>query len=558
MAILNFYQLNDTDALHRYNETLPINRLPSELLARIFSLLVRPFPVEKADPTDFAFSRVCQWWRQVALSHPLLWSAPTFLQCPSWGTEMLRRSKGAPLMIHDRLTPALPQPGEPDLPLPRWSDHDVASAVAGAVQHISRITHLRVMGPANTMQDIVNCIPTRAAGLLADLALCADVDGDAMHADDLPPGLVLPANLFDGVFPHLRVLKLNNCSAAWSSSLLFSNLTCLSIGVVPTEERKTLSWMHVLDTLAGMPALYELALTYTLPLAPEELPRAPTHRLPQLRALILFDTMLCCNHLLSRIEPHPSLRLDITTKDFTDFSAPDNDMERKAELTFATFASFVMRTGIAKKMRALQVFPRLGDDEDDWETFTLVGSRGSLDLPQHCLFTLTVTHPQDISYSWYAWAATANMGWMDSVLALAVDGDGMPLNSSTWVQAFGPLRSVREVRCSNKTFEGFLEAFAASQQRALANGTRQDLFPEVYALGLREADFGPWLDAHYRRSSPPGLALVAVMQNACRNKRAFDKVVLERCSNLGQLDMGRLETVVKTVYWDRYDGKHRV
>ncbi|KAF8878025.1 hypothetical protein CPB84DRAFT_1752003 [Gymnopilus junonius] len=60
------------------NATLSINRLPPEILARIFSFLQvplprTPFPLPKAFNSWFSILEVCRYWRIVALAFPRLW-----------------------------------------------------------------------------------------------------------------------------------------------------------------------------------------------------------------------------------------------------------------------------------------------------------------------------------------------------------------------------------------------------------------------------------------------------------------------------------------------------
>lgn len=88
------------------NETLPISRLPSDVLAIIFEesrCLLNQWPGPRRPlPTEVQLSHVCSRWRQVALSTPSLW---TTIRVPILHKEIavmtyFQRCKQCPLDIH--------------------------------------------------------------------------------------------------------------------------------------------------------------------------------------------------------------------------------------------------------------------------------------------------------------------------------------------------------------------------------------------------------------------------------------------------------------------------
>ncbi|KAI0045364.1 hypothetical protein FA95DRAFT_1476973, partial [Auriscalpium vulgare] len=91
----------------RLNALTPIARLPSEILARIFSFAARAEPIPGGYSTSPASKRmgwikvthVCHYWREVALAHPALWERVSFSIGPEWTEELLARSKGAPIIV---------------------------------------------------------------------------------------------------------------------------------------------------------------------------------------------------------------------------------------------------------------------------------------------------------------------------------------------------------------------------------------------------------------------------------------------------------------------------
>ncbi|KAF7790063.1 hypothetical protein EIP86_001013 [Pleurotus ostreatoroseus] len=62
----------------QHNSTLAINRLPSELLYRIFAAYADSVREHNQERLEFGWRvtllHVCRWWRQVAMSFPLLWN----------------------------------------------------------------------------------------------------------------------------------------------------------------------------------------------------------------------------------------------------------------------------------------------------------------------------------------------------------------------------------------------------------------------------------------------------------------------------------------------------
>ncbi|KZT23903.1 hypothetical protein NEOLEDRAFT_505849 [Neolentinus lepideus HHB14362 ss-1] len=95
-----------TELKRRLNALLPTARLPPELLAEIFLAYMKTHE----NSTFYSFQRyeyhrrfyiaqVCHRWRQVALEDPRLWADIDLSTGPRCVTEMLLRSKKAPLTI---------------------------------------------------------------------------------------------------------------------------------------------------------------------------------------------------------------------------------------------------------------------------------------------------------------------------------------------------------------------------------------------------------------------------------------------------------------------------
>ena len=81
------------------NEGPQTNRLPPELLARIFDLAIGHGPEERANQI-VPLSHVCRYWRTALLSYPRIWSTVYMKPGhPSMVSEWLTRSQKVPLTI---------------------------------------------------------------------------------------------------------------------------------------------------------------------------------------------------------------------------------------------------------------------------------------------------------------------------------------------------------------------------------------------------------------------------------------------------------------------------
>ena len=105
------------------NEGAPMNRLPPELLTRVFDLAVDRGSEEHAEQV-VPLTHVCRHWRTVLLSYPKIWSTVCMKPGgPSVISEWLARSRNLPLTVIVGFT-------DPSLhPLCRYQDSAVATLV---------------------------------------------------------------------------------------------------------------------------------------------------------------------------------------------------------------------------------------------------------------------------------------------------------------------------------------------------------------------------------------------------------------------------------------------
>ncbi|KAJ3540378.1 hypothetical protein NMY22_g4320 [Coprinellus aureogranulatus] len=89
-------------SIHRRNASLPVNRLPPEILLTIFEILKTYAKEEQGNGEPplswFRVTFVCRRWRTIALDSPSLW---TTIDCmnPAVADVMLARSKNALLDV---------------------------------------------------------------------------------------------------------------------------------------------------------------------------------------------------------------------------------------------------------------------------------------------------------------------------------------------------------------------------------------------------------------------------------------------------------------------------
>ncbi|KAI5827434.1 hypothetical protein K523DRAFT_309382 [Schizophyllum commune Tattone D] len=110
----------------------PVRRLPNEILAEIFLLTVaRDRPLFPRIRPDFAFSRVCQRWRAVALGTTALWT-----NISVWPTE--------PAEIHDRFVRELELAGDRPLDVRfahQWPCDDNADKPTKSWELLQSLSH---------------------------------------------------------------------------------------------------------------------------------------------------------------------------------------------------------------------------------------------------------------------------------------------------------------------------------------------------------------------------------------------------------------------------------
>ncbi|EIN05805.1 hypothetical protein PUNSTDRAFT_137291 [Punctularia strigosozonata HHB-11173 SS5] len=243
--------------------TLPINRLPSEVLSAIFIVVRNNHQYDPMEPPDRHWIRVTHvscHWRAVALGCRVLWSEVNLKLKTSWkdygGTmAMMRRAESAPLRLYINYEQPL---GPGNMALKIWPQPSKGSTT-DACSVTPRVESLIMHGYEKKKEDL-----RRAMTLyLPHLRSCRMSD---------PPDTLAE---FD--WSKLRSLAYAKSSIDWSSAMLQSPRDLRSLEVemdlqdvwvdIPTNYAGNVigDLGQIANLLARHPQLQELALLDSLP-----------------------------------------------------------------------------------------------------------------------------------------------------------------------------------------------------------------------------------------------------------------------------------------------------
>ncbi|KAI0263194.1 hypothetical protein BC834DRAFT_320865 [Gloeopeniophorella convolvens] len=282
-------KLNMLLMMTRRNALVPISILPPELLARIFSLLTLehpPFKDRKQNLGWIVVTHVCRHWRQVALDDASLWGKLDGFQPSSrWITEMVVRSKGAPLDISFMETPS-------------------QQALSLFSQNFSRIRELALSAiwtesAQKHVQNMLGCeAPTMERLIVGFL-------GGSHHPR--PNTLTF----LKGHAPRLRELSLCNVALPWSSfpSSPLTLLTVVSLDKAAQKASALDSLDTLFDVMENSPSLDSLILRDCLPSTPSTAPHTRTVNLPKLSFISLAGPRIDVVRIFGAVRLPPSARI---------------------------------------------------------------------------------------------------------------------------------------------------------------------------------------------------------------------------------------------------------
>ncbi|KAJ3546001.1 hypothetical protein NMY22_g2215 [Coprinellus aureogranulatus] len=244
------------------NATMPINRLPPEILSQVF-LDVQKEEARVEAASWVAVTHVCRHWRDIALRCTTLWTHLAFPQ-PDFTELMLSRSGSAPLHIEAEDS--------------AFGDGRSLDILRKVLSQVARIHTISLEAEENEVADVLP--PSLSGAPILERLVLRGNDWD------------LPSTFFDGVPPRLSELELEGCKL--SGSTIWASATLIRLTIICWSEEHRPSVQDFLDALKRMPLLEFLQLQYFLPQKPTTPSTTPIpHRLKHdsLRSLHLEDTL---------------------------------------------------------------------------------------------------------------------------------------------------------------------------------------------------------------------------------------------------------------------------
>ncbi|KAM5533146.1 hypothetical protein V8D89_013194 [Ganoderma adspersum] len=241
--------LNERDLLelrleHAVRMNSPVQRLPNDLLASIFSIAV----LEEEDEDSITLSNlmlVCRWWREVAINSPMLWTRIVMGTHHSVDRAILKldRSRTAPIHVCLDFSPRM--------------EH-------GTVSTESIVTAMELVRPAiwrwKTFHLVVPSRPqahvalSRCKEQAPQLEVLSVRVSHSMQEDHYSKA---PLPLFERTTPRLRASSFTSFNFGWDLALL-SNLRVLKLGGYWNGFSPSVDTL--LKTLRSCPQLEELVL----------------------------------------------------------------------------------------------------------------------------------------------------------------------------------------------------------------------------------------------------------------------------------------------------------
>ncbi|VDC04020.1 unnamed protein product [Peniophora sp. CBMAI 1063] len=283
-------------AKKRRNLLAPACRLPFEILSTIFALVQqiwtpgveRERKVYEYDLGWLRVSHVCQYWRNVAVQTPSLWTKiPCLALPPRAAFWFYLRSRHAPLHLTLETEMGLYDP--PTL------GRAVSSWFAPSV--LSRVHSLSLGGSLPDLHALVKHCRHPMLNI-SHLSVCADQDNPQ-------PTYRLPRRFCHGTQPTRLVLE--GCLPHWDSTLLASKLTHLTLRSEGCTDLDALPfWAPFAALLASLRSLEELDLYDVFPLI---LPTdTDTASLPHTLKTLNLEASGAANNSLVELFNHVELR----------------------------------------------------------------------------------------------------------------------------------------------------------------------------------------------------------------------------------------------------------
>ncbi|KAI0054801.1 hypothetical protein BV25DRAFT_1843410 [Artomyces pyxidatus] len=473
------------------NSRVPIARIPVEVLTHIFSF-VKCHPrwphIDSARPPAWvAVTHVCHFWREVALSSPLLWSNIVTYNQP-WMQETLSRSKTVPISLAIYVQRCTSE-----------SPNAIPSIVTHALPHITRAKDITIRGA--DIAPFVELLFECAAPLLETLELYDTWLHFSLHDETLFLG--------QASF-NLRILRLKRCSFVWPIPVFFSPaLTELKISHMLPKDRPSL--LQVRAVLSTMPCLRILVLSDVLRKSPNTTafaemstgPTVSTVSLPFLKSLsFATEKAVDVVTFVSQLSVPSNAALHLLCRTLEGFNVredrSDDSDSRKSGL------SYLMLSLVKFFLFDSRPFPEPRDVTKGFRSLGVVKLRGHNQLaPEWCL--LVGEHPcnkeksrlrkddgrrsSDVDVPVWNTRFLMPFPWQDArhrrhhiksilhnvccllplsnVDTIIVNCD-LYEDAGLWWRTFGPLHNVKSVVVAGRALRGFAAALCGQGQLSSA------------------------------------------------------------------------------------------
>ncbi|EPS94733.1 hypothetical protein FOMPIDRAFT_1063054 [Fomitopsis schrenkii] len=286
----------------RLNTLTPISVLPPEVLCEVFLHVAgvgdRDNGIGSHSYGWICITHVCKHWRAVALSCPSLWSKLTVTRQRPWMTELLARSKRAPLYVTATLPRFLPVRFGPPLDSP----------LATVLEHLARIRSLSITNQNSLTSQIVQLLD-KPAPLLESLVIRNQAATSYVPLDTCEH---IHAMLHRPENSRLRRLELYSIPLPWDRVSL-PNLTHLTISRRSQylEMDMGIAAQALINAIASMGCLEELVVDGAL----DSYSHSPETKasLPRLKRLRTVGSTTGCIALLNCLETPSLSRLAVIT-----------------------------------------------------------------------------------------------------------------------------------------------------------------------------------------------------------------------------------------------------
>ena len=277
---LIFYPKTVQLSLQR-NASLPISKLPIEILSRIFTLVRASYKWPRSSCWIW-ISHVCAYWRLVALSDSILWS-DIDISRKGLAEAMFLRSRMVPLSVHGQLSEGC------SLEMVRLISHN-----------LHRIRYLSISSRFmrfNRSKGFLFPGLSGAAPLLEEAFL-------NFGCNKASPCLFTLQDSFK-LSPHLRTLELSNAYIIWGPHcFLYCTLTLTTLALSRVNSPPLDELLSVFRSLSG---LRSVSLLDCLPSGStmDSLPQFPPVTLKYLEVLKISGPVMDCAAILFHLQ-HPA------------------------------------------------------------------------------------------------------------------------------------------------------------------------------------------------------------------------------------------------------------